>query len=544
MIMKVKHILMAAALVTVVPGMAQETYENAKLVTEDLNGTARYVGMGGAMEALGADISTIGSNPAGIGLFRHSMANLSAGVVTQGDVPSYGTGDKTHVSFDQIGFVYSVKSSKKSYLNMAFNYHKSKNFDYILSAAGSHGGKASQNALSYVKAIIDDNETGTSYLNVEDTKYGLMGNDYYTSQLDNLYYNNFIFDQNGNHGYNFADGYMLNRRHTGYIGEYDFNISGSINNRVYLGITFGIKDVNYKAYGEYSEEMVDADNRSIGNMTVMDDRRIDGTGFDVKAGIIFRPVENSPFRIGLYVHTPTWYDLTTENYTTLANSTDIKGYNNGWATSEAYDFKLYTPWKFGLSLGHTVGNYLAIGATYEYADYSNIDTRVNDGGYYDWWYGDYYETSSSDNVMNSHTERTLKGVSTLKLGVEYKPVPEVAFRLGYNYVSPMYKEEGYKDVSLDSYGTNYSTTTDYTNWKATNRLTLGVGYNLKKFSVDFAYQYSAQKGDFYPFMDSYADFKYADGAGSIITEQIDNYANKVEVKNNRSQFLLTLGYHF
>lgn len=51
------------------PLAAQETYENAKLMKGDLNGTARYVGMGGAMEALGADISTISTNPAGIGLF-------------------------------------------------------------------------------------------------------------------------------------------------------------------------------------------------------------------------------------------------------------------------------------------------------------------------------------------------------------------------------------------------------------------------------------------------------------------------------------------
>lgn len=44
------------------PLAAQETYENAKLMKGDLNGTARYVGMGGAMEALGADISTISTN--------------------------------------------------------------------------------------------------------------------------------------------------------------------------------------------------------------------------------------------------------------------------------------------------------------------------------------------------------------------------------------------------------------------------------------------------------------------------------------------------
>jgi len=537
--MNTKYLFVAAAMFSVMPVMAQETYENANLVTEDLNGTARYVGMGGAMEALGADISTISSNPAGVGLFRHSTFNVSGGLVTQSDAPSFASGDKTNASLDQIGFVYSMKTNRNSYINFAFNYHKSRNFDYILAAAGSLGNAASQNALSYNKAIIDDKD-GFSYLNIDDTDYGLMGRDYYTSQLDNLYYNNFIVNKDGNHGYNFANGYMLNREISGYIGSYDFNLSGNINNRVFLGITFGLKDVNYKAYGEYTEDLVNASDQSIGSVTVKDNRRIDGTGFDVKAGIIFRPIDNSPFRIGLYVHTPTWYDLTTENYTTLANRTTERGYNEGWATGEAYDFKLYTPWKFGLSLGHTVGNYLALGATYEYADYSNIDTRVNDGGYYDYWYGDYYETSSSDDVMNNHTERTLKGVSTLKLGVEYKPITDLAVRVGYNYVSPMYKEDGYKDVSLDSYGTNYSTTTDYTNWKSTNRLTLGVGYNIKKFSIDFAYQYSAQKGDFKPFMDSWADYHHQDGT----TEQIDNYADKVEVKNNRSQFLLTLGYHF
>lgn len=32
-------------------------------------------------------------------------------------------------------------------------------------------------------------------------------------------------------------------------------------------------------------------------------------GYDVKAGIIFRPVEESPFRIGAYVNSPVFYDL-------------------------------------------------------------------------------------------------------------------------------------------------------------------------------------------------------------------------------------------
>ena len=119
--------------------------------------------------------------------------------------------------------------------------------------------------------------------------------------------------------------------------------------------------------------------------------------------------------------------------------------------SESYDFKLYTPWKFGLSLGHTIGNYLAIGAGYEYADYSAMDTRVIDGGYYDTWYGDYYDSSSSDKAMNRHTEQTLKGVSTVKLGLEFKPDPTIAVRFGYNYVSPMYKKDGFKNGTISQW---------------------------------------------------------------------------------------------
>ena len=77
-----KKICFAAfALMSVLSAAAQDTYESARLLGSDLNGTARYVGMGGAMDALGADISTISTNPAGIGLFRHSHFSLSMGLV-------------------------------------------------------------------------------------------------------------------------------------------------------------------------------------------------------------------------------------------------------------------------------------------------------------------------------------------------------------------------------------------------------------------------------------------------------------------------------
>lgn len=541
--MKSKYIFFAVSLFAALSANAQETYENAKLAGEDLNGTARYVGMGGAMEALGADISTIGSNPAGIGLFRHSNVSISGGLLMQSDGKDFSNGKKTNLSFDQIGGVYSTRTGQKSFINFGFNYHKGKNFDYILNAANSLDG-SSQNKQSYIKGMLANENSGGFFVgkdkNGQNVGYvdATSPNVAYTwSQIDYLYWNKLIPDKNtGRLNYESASGYNLARANTGYIGNYDFAVSGNFNDRVYLGLTFGMKDVNYKGYSEYRENFSNA-----GGVLVRDDRKITGSGFDITAGVIVRPVAESPFRIGAYVKTPTWYDLTTSNITRLVyapSTTSVLSTDS--SISNSYDFKMWTPWKFGLSLGHTIGNYLALGATYEYEDYANINSRVNDGGYFDYYYGDYYESSTADKNMNAHTKEVLKGVSTLKLGVEYKPVSNVALRMGYNYVSAMYDKDAQKDPGIASLGTAYASATDYTNWSAINRFTLGVGYQVKNFNIDLAYQYSAQNGSFAPFS-NIRNISIPSGTTSV-TES--NVATTTDVKNNRSQLLLTVGYRF
>lgn len=540
-----RNIFMAGLAFAAMPLLAQETYENTLLIDNDLNGTARYVGMGGAMDALGADLSTISSNPAGVGLFRRSFIQGSFGFVSQEGVNSFTTGKKTNPSFDQLGFVYAMRTGYNSYFNFGFNYHKSRNFTQILSAAnaferyrvnGTDQYISSQNKQTYEKLadgylyewknVTDEHN---SQYTIPDENRSLITQ----SQLDNIYYNALIKDENGNFGYNAATGYDFNRAMRGYIGEYDFNFSGNIHDRVYLGLTVGIHDVNYKGYSEYTEQM-DANSLGINYLTAADEREITGHGVDIKAGVIFRPVEESPFRVGVSVATPTWYDLTTRNYTYVTDGNVTRD------SGEAYDFKVYTPWKFGLSLGHTVGNYLAIGAGYEYADYSSMDTRVITDSYYDWYYDDYRDNSASDENMNHHTEKTLRGVSTFKVGFEYKPDPALAVRFGYNYVSPLFEKDGQKDPTIASEGTYYSSATDFTNWKSTNRITCGLGYTTGNMTFDLAYQYNVQKGDFSPF----TTYTYGDVAPGDNANPEDNLCNSIEVTNKRHQVLFTIGYKF
>ena len=540
----IKHILFASVLMASMTTAAQETYQDGKLAAPQLTGTARYVGMGGAMEALGADISTISTNPAGIGLFRKNQVSISAGVMAQTDAENYTkfnnnsikfNGEKSHVTFDQVGIVWSPTHGRSSYLNLAFNYHKSADFGQILNAANSLNG-VSQNKMTAAK-----NSKGYAGWTAVDANYGG-----YNDNQGNYQSGLLTVPTTGGLAYAEAQSFLFGQYQHGYIGTFDFNISGSLNNRVWLGLTIGIHDVHYNSNSLYSEDLVD------GNIVdSYEQLKISGTGYDVKAGLIFRPIADSPFRIGAYVNTPIFYDLSLRGdndisiygdyapavyreadgsnvpcYEKQDYSNDTKGYRN---QPVDYDFRLNTPWKVGVSMGHTLGKSLALGATYEYAWYDHMDNRVKTGTYYDYWDGTGYETSTSDEAMNHDTRLNLKGVSTFKVGAEYKPIDMFAIRLGYNYVSPMYKNDAFRDQTFDSNGVYASTSSDYTNWKATNRITVGLGFNYQGWGFDVAYQYSAQKGDFYPFQSF---------------EEMNCVAPVTEVKNNRHQLLMTLSYKF
>jgi len=543
-----KKIVLTMMMASVITGAyAQDTYESARLLGNDLNGTARYVGMGGALEALGADISTTSTNPAAVGMFRHSIISGSIGVVSQQEANTYDGLSKTNFSFDQLGFVYSMQTNSTSFLNLSFNYHKSRNFDQILSAANSLRG-SSINKMVYMKDGLNSDQQG-GYCLDENNDGDVIGwedatSDYRAltfSQVDYLTVNTLMQDPNDPDPkpFYYYDGnqFAFDRAHRGWISDFDINVSGNINNRIYLGATLGIHSVNYNGFSQYTEQLVNVKNENIGTVEIADERKITGSGVDLKLGAIFRPLEESPFRLGVFLSTPTWYDLETKNHTEIYNRTSEGTHSRGRNADgyDSYEFKFYTPWKFGLSLGHTIGNYLALGATYEYTDNSAADIRELTGTY------DEYDNknSESDKAMNANVEKTLKGVSTVKLGLEFKPDPMLAVRFGYNYVSPMYNKNGMRDMQINSYGVMYSSTTDYTNWKDTHRITCGLGYKTGNVNIDLAYQYSVTNGDFYPFQST---IDHLDGNYNLTTTY--NYSTPTSVNFKRHQVLLTVGCTF
>lgn len=493
---------------------AQTIYDAAKFANRDLSGSARFVGMGGAMGALGGDISTMGTNPAGIGIYRGNdvMATISYSMKeTESSFNNRSfTADKNRFAFDNIGLVFSSKVGNQTplrFVNFGFSYQRTNSFYKNMTVAGVMNAGLSQ--LNQAAAMTEGLKKGQ-------LEGAAAFDDDEVGWLSALAYQGYLIDPISDTeyapiGFDYADMFFESTERGG-IDKYDFNLSFNFNERFYLGVTFGAYDVDYRKNSYYDEGFGGETGYGIETWNY-----IDGTGFDIKLGMIVRPFEYSPLRIGLAVHTPVFYKLTLNTRSALASdllddndqivSESIDTYDALGGYYMPRDFKLNTPWKFNASLGYTVGRNLALGAEYEYEDYSSMKFKDSNGNKMPW--------------ENSTAKEMLKAVSTIRLGAEYKVVPEFAIRLGYNYSAAAFDKKAWKALPYESLNTD----TDFANTKGISNYTLGFGYRgTSGFYTDLAYKYNNYKEDFYAF----------DSSALAATK----------VKNNNHQILLTLGYRF
>ena len=537
-----KRYIILPFLAAALTAQAQDTYMNERITnnSSDVIGTARYVGMGGALGALGADISVISWNPAGIGLYRkNDIAFTFGGLWGKSSIAEENRGKGT---VDQAGFVYNIQTGSEScpYVNFSFNYQKKINFNHNFYANNNLGGLSQMDQLAELTEWDD---------NWQNNHVGLaMQYDYDAEQRgeDRIFFKR---DGNGDLYNDFSSSSYIYKHHSeGSVQSFDFNLSTNINDRAFLGLTIGVDNMRYRGWSYYMENFMDG---SGPNYDLSNDYKITGTGVNVKLGTIIRPIENSPFRFGLVVETPTWYRLRNSTLFDYSNNVD-----NGW---ESYlKFKLSSPWKVRASIGSTVGTSFAWDIDYEYAAYAGIRMGYpNDDNYYPY---DINTSSYKDVAMNNHTRHTLRGVHTLRAGMEWNATKNLAFRLGYNLSTSAYEKnvsfdqyqidyENIKEHNLQKTAIDYSTNTSYMRMGATNILTLGVGYRAKSFYIDLAYKLRNQFADFYAFDTNFTNsetgdpvFRRHDALNG--TNLVDRTIDPVDVNLTRHAITCTLGFKF
>ncbi|MBR4988868.1 MAG: hypothetical protein IKY85_03025 [Bacteroidaceae bacterium] len=499
-----KRLIYVIFLVLPLLASSQNMYNLTDLFENNPSGTARFVGMGGAMGALGGDLSVMGTNPAGTAIYRSSDFNLT-GMYDYVTNNATFKGTNTPASSDawglsSMGFILALEidDSPVKYFNFGGNFRRKSS---INSKFVMDGPSESFSQLYVINDLYKQNPFDIYNMNSE--MYSGLGLNWLTLLAADAG----ITDADGNFLINPYDGlpvyiptnfgYYSEQR--GSLDVYDMNISANINDRFYVGATLGYHRLDYSRTSCYYEDDELGEIYSLNN-----DYRIIGTGYDFKLGVICRPFKYSPFRVALSMHTPVFYDLMD-----VSSASMYGPYGEGYRTNDAEcygddfytSYRFRTPWKFGAAMSYTFGRFLALDAEYEYSD----ATAASFTNGYD-----------IDKQQNYEISCNMKPQHTLRVGAEFT-IDKFAMRIGYNRITAPFSSEAYKCIDNSSI---VDTSTEYFNKYDKDIATIGFGYAGKHLYFDVAYMYYMYNSDFYP----YYDKEYANPVTKVQTEGHSVYA--------------------
>jgi hypothetical protein len=412
-----------------------------KYTQTDILGTARYTSMGGALGALGGDVSAITDNPAALGIYRSFDINLTPGLTwtntSSGGSKEFGLGG----TFDNFGFVASFLTGRDNGAvahNIGINYNRLRNFRNNISTS-----------------LNDSPSSLTDY----------MASDNSPNALWELGWEGYLLNELSGGGYEsiLNSGETVNKRYyseeRGSVGEWDFSYAINISNIAYLGATLGVQTLDYRLSSTHSENF--ANNRGF---DLYNDLETAGNGVNFKIGGIVRPVDF--LRVGVSFTTPTVYSLEDRFRGGIDYDTSDKGsYRTDWGV---YDYTLTTPYKVMGSLGFVIGTKAVIGVNYEMSDYSIAKL------------GDKSKFSSDNDLIKKHLTLSHR----LKVGAEYRLTDRFSLRAGYAMTTSPVKPS-VEDNQLEIYPAGsipaYSIPQNYSQYS------LGFGYRGKMFYFDAAY---------------------------------------------------------
>ena len=536
-----KKILLSLACIMPMMAFGQYTFDALKMSGTDLRGTSRFVSMAGAFGALGGDISSIGQNPGGLGVYRSSDISITASWDFMSSAPE-GVSSINHnkVIFNNVGYAGSMKmqSDVLKYLNWGISFNRNKTFN-------RHYMGGIDGIPTTFTDFIADHLEGTPSSDI------VMRSEYDSAPFENsgstygiLGYNcNVVFPYTSDGksytglGARDASGYAeYEVDEWGYADEYNISLGGNIADFLFWGASVGFNNLDYHYYNYYGEDIQNTevlDNsgdyatvvKGNANYGLVNNSRTTGDGFNFKLGVILKPV--NAIRFGLAFHTPTYYRLT-DVYDTNMKS-EIYGDNiiesgNHYILKYSspvgeVHYKLNTPWRYIASVAGVIGNKGIVSLDYEYVDNSSMRLKETNGENF----------AGSVNEMKTY----LKPTHIVRLGAEYRIDSNWSLRAGYSYqTSQVEKCVENADTYVVASGSNPAYSYD----KSVNNITCGLGYHKGHFYFDVAYMHQKRNSNYHAF----SPIEYVDDRG---VKMIDSgIYTGVTDKNNRIQ--CTLGVRF
>jgi len=496
-----KYILLSGLLAIGTMTFAQAEFDALKYSLNDINGSARYVGMSGAFGALGGDLTTLSMNPAGIAVYRSSELSITPNIGFASSNSLFNgiqsNDSKTRIMINNFGYVGSFRTydeSEISNFNFGIGYNRIKDYSRSVHTIGKNS------SISLLDRITADENNGGSNLYTPAYETWLVNKDedgFTTSVLtENEKVNNFM--------------HMFE---TGGIGEWDFSLGANYGHIFYLGMTLGVQSVDYELKTIYGEDFSQNGGLELRNVLVTQ-----GSGVNLKVGTIIRPFPQ--FRMGFAYHSPTFYSMTDvygvsmESMGLIDPETDLPFAENPYYEPRdgAVDYQMQTPGRLIYSAAYQFGDKGFLSLDWDVVDYREAKLKDADGVPFD--------------DTNSMIDSDFNAVSNIRLGGEYRVTENVSLRAG----TAWYQSPVNNSLETDNtYIVTAGTTPQYSIEKDTYYLSGGIGYRTGAFFMDAALQRQMRNEHFYHFFDGTEDA---------------NYTKYAELKTNRTNLVVSMGFKF
>ncbi|MGB6151997.1 MAG: outer membrane protein transport protein [Pricia sp.] len=465
-----KRLLTFIALTACAISSAQTIDDVLRYSTENIQGTARFQGMGGAFGALGGDLSALSANPAGSAVFNNSLFTFTGTYFDRNSDAEYQgvfTNENSNsLEINQVGgaLVFKTKDpdSKWKKISAAFNYDMVQNFDDRLYARGQSNESVDSYFLNnaqgfeFGRIITQEDETlNDAYLDIGAT-LGLG----FPAQQAFLGIESGIISPVSNdvdetsYVSNATTGQVsqeFRRRTSGENSKFIVNGATQFGDNLYLGASMNFYNILYDRLDRFQEETAgtDSDFRRLAFENLL---QTEGSGFSFGVGAIGKL--NDYVRLGASYQSPTWYRLTdnlsqrvASNYPNrldLIDGSPFLGIN-------IFEYQIKTPAKLTGSAAVVFGQNGLLSVDYGYQDFSNAELRPT--------------SDSSFADENAFISEALGVTSTVRVGGEYR-IKRLSLRAGYRYQQSPY-ESGNIIGDL-------------------NGVSGGLGYNFGGSRLDFA----------------------------------------------------------
>lgn len=420
------------------------------LAERGVMGTARYVGMGGAMTAIGGDPSAAMDNPAGLGLYRRSEMTTTIDITSDRTWQSGDIYQRNRFSVPNIAGIMACGNPNKQrgiiYNNFMFSYNRLASFNRDVVVEGKNLGM-----VSTVCNITND-MGGLS----EDRLQNQPWDDNQVAWLSILGYETYLIDPAENDQWipaaDFTQG-SLSISESGSYDQYTLSWAGNISNQWYIGVGLNVPTMNYTKH----VSIVETNRTHSAELKSM--YHISGVGVTGSVGLIYRPIQG--LRIGASLQTPTVMSLSAQTEGDMYATLNGEKYEQLTPASGVIATELVAPMRTSVSIAGQIANRGLIALQYDYAH------ALKDK-----------ETGISP----------MEDVHTLRIGAEIQAYRGLFLNAGYVYESSFLKEDpiwmlGYNDIRTDM---DYRYT-DYSQYAS-----IGLGYRSDMIVAQVAYQYRWQ----------------------------------------------------